>query len=148
MTGARRLRLTAWLLVIAPAWTLSACEPGPRDPRVPLSPLAVPLLPIEAPLESIPGALAGDPDGLRLLLERPEHAAADRIIAYAPNRRDSDFTEAGILDPVLRVRMGRMSRDSLEVDQALVVTPQGEILNRYVLSSIQGGPSGVLVVTR
>ncbi|HEX5009696.1 MAG TPA: hypothetical protein VFY71_04790 [Planctomycetota bacterium] len=149
MTGRHGRCLAAGLPAIALLLQLGACEPAARDPRLPLSPLAVPATPIEQALGSIYGVPVASADDLRQLLKLPEHVAADRIIAYAPYRRDSDFTDAGVLDPVLRVRMGRMSRDSLEVAQAVVVTQQGEILDRFVISSIpQSTATGVLVVTR
>ena len=109
----------------------------------------VPLTPIEAPLTSILGVEVRTPDDLKVLLNHPEHSTADRIIAFGSNRSDSDFSEAGVMDRVLRVRMGRMSRDALEVAQAVVVTPQGDVLSRYVISSAPTTAScGVLVVTR
>ena len=109
----------------------------------------VPVTAIEAPLSNIEGLEITRLDDLKSLLELPEHGTADRIIAFAAFREDSDFTNAGVMDRVLRVRMGRMSRDSLEVPQAVVVTSQGEILTRYVISSLPTTDErGVCIVTK
>jgi hypothetical protein len=110
---------------------------------------SVPLDPIEAPFTTFAPWPIQSPDDLRGLLSQSVAAEADRVIAFPPYRRGSDFRAAGVSDSPLIVRLVRMSNDSTEVPQAVAVAPDGRLVARWQITSVPTGEqTGICVAQR
>ena len=110
--------------------------------------LSVPVSDIERPLEDVTFIPVTSVADLQYLLGGAADDGARSLVAFAPYRSSADFESTGITNTELVVRLRRMSKDSHEVNQAVAITADNQIVRRYVITSIPTTlQTGVCVVT-